>query len=117
MNTVEIGRKIREQRMFKKVTQEKLAEIVDISTTYLSGIERGKKIPSFRVIVDIANALDMSFDFILSNEIDILEDDKVRIELHEFEMMIEMLKEKELINQFISLSWAIANSLNEKRMK
>lgn len=116
MNTLEIGRKIREQRMYKKLTQERLAEIVDISTTYLSGIERGKKIPSFKVMVDIANALDMSFDFMLSNEIEVLQDNKISLELHEFEIMLEMLKEKDLINQFIQLSRAIANELNKEKL-
>jgi len=111
MNTQEIGRKIKEQRVYKKLTQEELAEIVDISTTYMSCIERGIKIPSFKVMIDIAKALDMSFDFILSNEVDVLKDNKINFELHEFEMMLEMLNNKSLINHFVKLSWAIANSL------
>ena len=114
MNVPEIGAKIREQRMYKKITQEKLAELVDISTTYLSGIERGKKIPSFKVMIDIAKELDMSFDFMLSNEINVLQENKINLELHEFEMMLEMLKEKELKRHFIKLSWAIANSLKSE---
>ena len=117
MDTLEIGRKIREQRIYKKITQEKLAEMVDISTTYLSGIERGKKTPSFKVMVDIAKCLDMSFDFILSNEIDIIQEKNVDAELHEFEMMLELLPENELKKQFIKLSWAIANSLKSDNSK
>ena len=38
-------------------TQEKLSEICDISTDYLSQIERGKRTPSFKRMELIAKAL------------------------------------------------------------
>lgn len=40
-------------------TQEKLSEICDISTDYLSQIERGKRTPSFKRLELIANALNI----------------------------------------------------------
>ena len=40
-------------------TQEKLSEICDISTDYLSQIERGKRTPSFKRMELIAKALDI----------------------------------------------------------
>ena len=40
-------------------TQEKLSEICDISTDYLSQIERGKRTPSFKRMELIANALNI----------------------------------------------------------
>ena len=41
------------------LTQEKLSEICDISTDYLSQIERGKRTPSFKRMELIAKALDI----------------------------------------------------------
>jgi len=40
-------------------TQEKLSEICDISTDYLSQIERGKRTPSFKRMELIAKALNI----------------------------------------------------------
>ena len=40
-------------------TQEKLSEICDISTDYLSEIERGKRTPSFKRMDLIAKALNI----------------------------------------------------------
>ena len=40
-------------------TQEKLSEISDINTDYLSQIERGKRTPSFKRMELLANALNI----------------------------------------------------------
>ena len=39
------------------MTQEKLAELTDLDPTYISGIERGRRNPSLKNIVKIAQAL------------------------------------------------------------
>ena len=44
-------------RTLAGLTQEKLSELTDISSDYLSEIERGKRTPSFKRIELIANAL------------------------------------------------------------
>ena len=41
------------------LTQEKLSELIGISTDYLSEIERGKKTPSFKRIELLAKALNI----------------------------------------------------------
>ena len=46
-------------RTQKGYTQEKLSEICNISTDYLSQIERGKRTPSFKRMELIANALEI----------------------------------------------------------
>jgi len=43
----------------QELTQEKLSEICDISTDYLSQIERGKRTPSFKRMELLAKALDV----------------------------------------------------------
>ena len=46
-------------RTQKGLTQEKLSEISGISSDYISEMERGKKTPSFKRLILIANALDI----------------------------------------------------------
>ncbi len=48
------------------MTQEVLAEKLGLSTSYIGAIERGKKLPSLDVFINIANVLETSSDTLLS---------------------------------------------------
>jgi len=64
-NYIDIGKRIQEQRLQKKITQERLAEMVGLSVPHMSGIENGKTRFSFQSILRIANALELSMDELL----------------------------------------------------
>lgn len=64
-----LGRSLREARVNKKYTQEVLAEKADIGVMYLGEIERGVKMPSLKVFVRLVEALEVSADYILRNEL------------------------------------------------
>ena len=66
LNYTIIGENIKRTRKEQNLTQEKLAEIVDKCPSYISYIETGKKKLSLEVLVDIANALRVSADELLS---------------------------------------------------
>ena len=51
------GLNVRKTREAKAFTQERLAEKADLDPTYISGIERGVRNPSFLSIIRIAKAL------------------------------------------------------------
>ena len=65
INYVDIGARIRKRRLEKRISQEQLAEMVDLSVTHMSGIENGKTKFSFKTIVRIANVLELSMDALL----------------------------------------------------
>lgn len=69
MNNLEIGKKIREARNKSGMTQEMLAEKADIGAVYLGEIERGIKMPRVSVFVKIIEALDISADYVLRDEL------------------------------------------------
>ena len=52
--------KIQKYRIAQGLTQENLAERVDLSVSYISEIENGKKRPSLKTLEKIATALDVS---------------------------------------------------------
>ena len=62
-----LGKRIKELRKNAGFTQEKLAELIDIETSSLSGIESGRHFPSLPTIEKIANTLNLEmkalFDF------------------------------------------------------
>ena len=65
-----VGRRIKEAREKRHLTQEELAARIDISPTYVSVIERGTKIPRLDTFVAIANALEVSGDALLLDVVD-----------------------------------------------
>ncbi|MDE6834740.1 MAG: helix-turn-helix domain-containing protein [Ruminococcus sp.] len=65
MDMTSIGRNIRHFRNLKNISQESLAEKTDLSTNYISMIERGEKIPSLTSLINIANALEITADMLL----------------------------------------------------
>jgi len=69
MEKAELGTKIREARMKKGYTQEVLAEKANIGVMYIGEIERGLKMPSVKIFIKIIEALDVSADYLLRNEI------------------------------------------------
>ncbi len=58
----EIGKKIKYYRNQSGLTQEQLGEKVDLSTTYISAVERGMYSISLGKLVDILNCLGCSAD-------------------------------------------------------
>lgn len=60
-----IGLRIRKLRKQRFWTQEKLAEKAEIAPDYLCRIELGKKRPSLKTILLVANALDTTADDLL----------------------------------------------------
>lgn len=54
-----LGLRIKALRRLKRVTQQELADMIEISVTSLSHIERGRKVPSPQLLEKIARQLDV----------------------------------------------------------
>ena len=64
-----IGRRIKAARISLDMTQERLAEKVNLSPSHLSNIETGTTKVSLPTIVKLANALDVSVDALLADSV------------------------------------------------
>lgn len=65
-----IGKRIQKIRRSKGYTQQQFAEMIGLSTNYLSDIERGKSSARLDKLVAIINALECSADDIFVDVID-----------------------------------------------
>lgn len=65
VNFTLIGSRIAEIRKAQNYSQMKLAELTDLSISYISHIETAKKKPSLESIVRIVNALNITVDELL----------------------------------------------------
>lgn len=66
LNDKIIGKRIKNIRVQTPLTQEKLAEICNLSASYISLIESGTRTASLEVLVNLANNLGVTVDTFLS---------------------------------------------------
>ena len=70
VNYLIIGDRIRKIRLKRKLSQAILAEYTDLSVTYISHIETGKRQVSLESLIRISNVLGVTLDFLLAGNQD-----------------------------------------------
>ena len=60
-----MGRRIRERRIALHLTQEALAEMAQVSTSFIGHLERAEKIPSLETVARLCNKLGMTADYLV----------------------------------------------------
>ena len=69
INYASIGRRIKNYRAERQLSQEALADAVYTTSVYISYIENGSRAPSLETLLNIANALDVSADDLLTDNL------------------------------------------------
>lgn len=90
MDAKAVGTRIKKAREAASLTQEQLAEMVGLSASHISVVERGVKAPRLETFVEIANALGVTADSLL---IDVL-DHAMEISASELSEQIKRLSPK-----------------------
>lgn len=78
----ELGKRIRAERRKQDLTQEKLAEMSDISDSFMGHIERGGRTLSIETLAKLANALNISIEYIVCGEFN-YQPDMLPSEIHD----------------------------------
>ena len=82
------GARIRELRKGNKLTQEKLAEELNITDSHLRRIESGTRTGSIDLLIDIAAYFEVSMDLLLGK---VDQSGKVRAELREVQKQLKRI--------------------------
>ncbi|MGR3789461.1 helix-turn-helix domain-containing protein [Flavobacterium sp. TN-1] len=97
-----IAERIRLYRQQKNLSQAELAEKSQVNNKSLSRYELGSSIPPADALKNIADALGVSTDALLNDDIVSIKDKEL---LHKFEVIQEMNDEdKEIVNRFLDLT-------------
>lgn len=88
LNLEMLGKRIRQGRLKKDLTQYALAEEVGVSQNFLGDIERGIKSPSITTSIRIANVLGISLDVLFSESLKIEANETKEIYLTDNELAI-----------------------------
>ena len=94
---IEIGERIKNAREQRKITQEKLAERVEVSPQYISDLERGVVGVSVSTLKNICLALDVTsdsllFDVVQDSDISVLVDCCRRLSQKQFSVVEDIVR-------------------------
>ncbi len=108
-----LGKRIREERLRLNLTQEQLAEDINISTAYLGQVERGERHITLDRLIPLSERLGVSVDFLLSDYIH--PDDDISIALIRQLLEGRTDKEKALVINMIRLLFSYTEELQNQK--
>ena len=114
MNYYEIGKRIKSKRLFLGYTQEQLADLSNINTSYMSNIENGHKKMSIEVLVRISKALETSIDYLLLGEHE-TEDIKREAQFLEIKSIVQNIDSK-FLEEYIAYIKTLAITMSEVKV-
>ena len=104
MDQIKIGKFISKKRKEKNITQEKLAEKLNITDRAVSKWENGICMPDAGTIPELCKILDITINDLFSGEVIDMKDNEKKLE----ENILELAKQKEEKDkQLLALEWVI----------
>ena len=79
-NQIEFGKRIKSLRTDRNITQDRLAEELNIRCRHLRNIENGAKAPSYDILLTISELFSVSTDYLLKGNEHTYSDLKKRLE-------------------------------------
>lgn len=64
----DFGKNLKRLRVQKNISQEEFAAKTELDRTYISGLERGKRNPSFLTLIKLAQTLDVPVGQLFNGE-------------------------------------------------
>lgn len=66
---IKIGRRIKNERIVKGLSQRSLARKAEISSAYMCQIEKGMRMPNAWIVLKLSHILDVSMEYLLDFKI------------------------------------------------
>jgi transcriptional regulator with XRE-family HTH domain len=71
MDYCKLGKRIKEERVERHISREKMAEDLNISASYVGHIERGERCLTVETLVYIASYFELSVDYLLRDSLEL----------------------------------------------
>lgn len=103
-----LGKRIKEERLKLHLTQEKLAEEINISTAYIGQIERGERSIALDKLISLANKLGVTIDFLLEDYLSANDDTSIDTLRQLFQN--KTTREKEMAINVLKIMFSYTNN-------
>lgn len=113
-----IGNRIKEARKKRGFSQQQLGDMLGVSKVSVCGYETGTRIPTLENFLQLIEILDLTPDYILGREIDVIAEDSepytVKLSKQDIEIINEFKKYNELYNMLIKDSKRTVELISRK---
>lgn len=111
---MDLGNKIKEIRNQKGIKREDLAKLIGTSPAIIGRYERNERTPSIEVAKKIAQALDVSLDYLTGDSSVLVQDKKMVFRLEELQKVNPADKDRILYILDVMIKDAQSNTLQQK---
>ena len=116
-----IGKRIKEARIKKNMTQEDLGKLLNVSKVSICGYEKGTRTPTMENFLDLIEILDLEPDYVLGRDKDVVSETnrgyKVVMADEDIQIIKELKNNRELYNKLCSDPKRVIELINRKLMK
>ncbi len=97
-----VGKRIKELRKSKNLTQQKLADLINVTKVSICCYEKGTRTPNLETFIDIVNVLETTPDYLLGRDVKVVaeedEDYFVVLPIEDVQIIKEIRKNEKLIS-------------------
>ena len=116
-----IGKRLKEARLKKGMSQEELGNLLGVSKVSICGYEKGTRTPTMENFLDLIEILDLEPDYVLGRDKTVVSETKREYKLKMADEDIQIIKElknnRELYNKFTADPKRIVDLISRKIMK
>lgn len=98
-----IGQRIKEGRLKKGYSQQKLGDIIGVSKVSICGYEKGNRTPSLEIFNKLISVLDLTSDFALGNDVEVVSEKTeaytTKLAKEDLEILNQIKKNPKLYNK------------------
>ena len=70
-----VGKRLKEIRMQKGLSQQKLGDMIGVTKVSICGYENGTRVPTIDNLVKLADSLDTTIDYLLGREVTVMNEE------------------------------------------
>lgn len=116
-----IGKRIKEARIKKNLSQEQLGNMLGVSKVSICGYEKGTRTPTMENFLDLIKILELEPDYVLGRDKFVVSDSnreyKVVMADEDIQIIKELKNNRELYNKLCSDPRRTIELINRKMMK
>lgn len=116
-----IGKRIKEARIKKNMSQEDLGNLLGVSKVSICGYEKGTRTPTMENFLDLLNILELEPDYVLGRDKNVVSesnsDYKIVMANEDIEIIKELKNNRELYNKLCQNPKRMVELITRKMMK
>ena len=116
-----IGKRLKEARVKKGMSQEELGNLLGVSKVSICGYEKGTRTPTMENFLDLIEILNLEPDYVLGRDRTVVSETKREYKLKMADEDIQIIKElknnRELYNKFCADPKRVIELISRKLMK